>query len=188
MEATARHTPSCHLRRTLHGRFGMRAAAAPLAIGATPTRRDEHAGLKICPVRESTMATRGILDEIFVDHSIIMLFVLCYLIHPHWAHLSGSQRLCTCLFWTIKGRAHAKIRTSTPFGHSLARSPDNAHTQTSFQLKQYNTQVDCRVLRSGSVAEPLKKKRLNALILVAWQLRSNSHKNITVPRVIYLEF
>ena len=70
---------------------------APLAIGATPTRRDEHAGLKICPVRESTTATRGIPDEIFVDHSIIMLFVLCYLIHPHWAHLSGSQRLCTCV-------------------------------------------------------------------------------------------
>jgi len=142
MEATARHAPSCRLCHTLRGRFGMRAAAAPLAIGATPTRRDEHAGLKICPVRESTMATRGIPDEIFVDHSIILLFVLCYLIHPHWAHLSGSQRLCTCLFWTIKGRAHAKIRTSTPFGHSLARSPDNAHTQTSFQLKQYNTQVD----------------------------------------------
>ena len=111
MEATARHAPSCRLCHTLHGRFGMRAAAAPLAIGATPTRRDEHAGLKICPVRESTMATRGIPDEIFVDHSIIMLFVLCYLIHPHWAHLSGSQRLCTCPSWTIKGRAHAKIRT-----------------------------------------------------------------------------
>jgi len=70
---------------------------APLATGTAPTRRDKHAGLKIRSVRESTTAARGIPDEISVDHSSIMLSVLCYLIHPCWAHLSGSQRLCTCV-------------------------------------------------------------------------------------------
>ena len=150
MEATARHAPSCRLCHTLRGRFGMRAAAAPLAIGATPTRRDEHAGLKICPVRESTTATRGIPDEIFVDHSIIMLFVLCYLIHPHWAHLSGSQRLCTCLPLTMKGE-HTLVSgqgDSDSLPHTLS-SPARTTLEQSLVRTGNITHSGCRVLRSG---------------------------------------
>ena len=94
--------------------------------GAAPTRRGEPCRLKIHTSQKIHVdQARKSRDKISVDHSAIMLCVVCYLIPHCWGHLLGPS---------------SHVRAPLHYKGEGIRDTNSRHNLFQVSGKQYNSQ------------------------------------------------